>query len=70
VKKGELVRLKTGGPSMLIVHLDRPSDLGIEQCADCIWQAGDNVSRGRFPVRALEPVDSYEFCIGSARDSL
>jgi uncharacterized protein YodC (DUF2158 family) len=69
VKKGELVRLKTGGPSMLVVRVNRASDAHGAPSVDCLWQAADTVSRGKFPIDMLEPVDSYDFCIGATRQA-
>jgi len=55
---------------MLVASVGRPSDTQAGPSADCVWQEGDAILRRKFPVKALERVDSYEFCIGATRQGL
>ena len=70
MKKGELVRLKTGGTSMLVVGVERPRDPRAELMADCVWEEGNAVQHRKFPVPELETVDDLEFCMGAERGGL
>lgn len=44
---GDLVRLRMGGPVMIVLS-------GGEEAALCVWEAGSRVYRGMFHQRLLE----------------
>jgi uncharacterized protein YodC (DUF2158 family) len=51
---GDLVRLKSGGPTMTVVAEGGRSDPGV---VDCAWfGGGDSCATAVFPLRALERV--------------
>jgi len=54
---GDTVELKSGGPTMTIVHLDEDLDQ-----MECTWfaSAGGSLQRGRFPPIALRYVAPYD----------
>jgi len=64
------VRLKSGGPSMLIVSVNRSFDPAAQSWAECVWNEDDTIFRRRFPIDALEEVDSFQFCMGATRQGL
>ena len=47
---GDLVKLKSGGPTMTVTRVD---DLGIRTIVKCTWFAGRNNERGDFPPETL-----------------
>jgi uncharacterized protein YodC (DUF2158 family) len=52
-EKGDLVRLKSGGPTMVVTHLH---DGGIYSCD---WFVGEEIKKGdSFPEEALVPAPS------------
>jgi uncharacterized protein YodC (DUF2158 family) len=52
-KVGDLVKLKSGGPTMTVTRVD---DLGIRTIVRCTWFAGSKNERGDFPLETLVPV--------------
>lgn len=53
-KKGDLVRLKSGGPDMTIDEL-YPPRIGNDASARCVWFAGKKHEFARFDLATLVP---------------
>jgi len=49
-KIGDLVKLKSGGPTMTVTRVD---NLGIRTIVRCTWFAGSKKEQGEFPPEAL-----------------
>jgi len=54
MKIGDVVRLKSGGPNMVIRNYTGPD----EQSVKCFWFSNDEVKVGEFPVILLKLVKS------------
>ena len=54
-KIGDIVRLKSGGPSMTVVEAAGP-DI---QYVSCAWFAGSRKEVGSFPPEALIPTEEF-----------
>jgi len=65
IKSGDIVRLKSGGPIMGVVSVDRSSSsLGKSQClVECVWISGAEFRTGKFTL------DSLEFVPGLGSDT-
>jgi uncharacterized protein YodC (DUF2158 family) len=61
IKSGDLVMLKSGGPTMTVdtVNTDIFDDDKITGVL-CVWFAGDKLQRVRFDHRAIEPIRVQE----------
>lgn len=55
-KKGDLVRLKSGGPVMTVQFIRD----GYELVAECTWFVGDNTKTGSFSGDSLEKIEPGE----------
>lgn len=51
IKIGDVVRLKSGGPSMTVTHTGNAHET---RCS-CSWFAGNEAMSGKFPADALQP---------------
>lgn len=49
-KVGDVVRLKSGGPSMTVEYLDLET-----QSVGCVWFHDQEKKTGSFPAEGLEP---------------
>ncbi len=56
MQTGQVVRLKTGGPLMAVVEIQKQTDVsGLpEQLVDCVWFEGKAFVRGKFGIDNLE----------------
>jgi uncharacterized protein YodC (DUF2158 family) len=64
---GDVVRLKSGGPSMTVVALGGRAEPGV---VDCVWfDRGDARQLAAFPPLALRPVDPGGAGEGDGRSS-
>jgi uncharacterized protein YodC (DUF2158 family) len=52
--KGDLVKFKDGGATMIVVSVGK-------QTADCVWYDGKKYLGGEFSLDSLEPAPSFEF---------
>jgi uncharacterized protein YodC (DUF2158 family) len=57
LKSGKVVRLKSGGPPMVITR--EPSD-EYPGTVGCIWFVGADLRRDAFPIDGVETVDPPE----------
>ena len=56
LKTGDLVTLKSGGPTMTIEEgTDGIGCLGITKRVACLWFAGSKLETGMFPIESLQP---------------
>lgn len=58
IKVGDVVRLKSGSPSMTVTHTGNAH----EQRCKCSWFAGNEAMSGLFPADALEPEGRDRHC--------
>lgn len=54
-KVGDLVQLKSGGPTMTVTDVNELGGRVQEIWYDCAWFAGRKKETGRFPEGALRP---------------
>ncbi|WP_339504002.1 YodC family protein [Pseudomonas sp. RL_105y_Pfl2_101] len=57
IEKGDVVELKSGGPSMTVQTLGNWEMKGIEDGAMCVWFDGKTKHQDVFDVAVLKPVD-------------
>ncbi|MGY4663225.1 uncharacterized protein YodC (DUF2158 family) [Pseudomonas chlororaphis] len=57
IEKGDVVELKSGGPSMTVQILGKWDMKGIEEGALCVWFDGKTKHQDVFDVATLKPVD-------------
>ncbi len=50
-KRGDVVRLKSGGPAMTVEHVG--AGLDNTRMVDCVWFQGTQTVRGNFAADAL-----------------
>lgn len=55
IKKGDVVRLKSGGPKMTVEEVGDYGPLGPENGAKCTWFEGNKHNSNTFAVETLEP---------------
>jgi uncharacterized protein YodC (DUF2158 family) len=54
-KIGDIVALKSGGPSMTVTDFGDFSSSGVKRGVLCVWFDGTKKMEGVFPPEALEP---------------
>jgi uncharacterized protein YodC (DUF2158 family) len=59
LKKGDQVRLKSGGPAMTVESVDARVGL-IPQTVKCVWFGGRTLKSGYFAPETLVPVEETE----------
>lgn len=57
-KKGDVVRLKSGGPKMTVVDIGKYGFGTGEISAKCQWFAGENLKEDVFELEAIEKFKS------------
>ena len=57
IKKGDVVRLKSGGPDMTVQNIADYSNYGIEDGANCVWFDGKTKKQEVFDRLTLVQVD-------------